>query len=503
MHRKGKKMKNNFARTALASAAAVLISVSLMPAGVLASETTGISESTETLTLKEVESLGISVQTYCKDKPEYKDELSLTANGENSYFVSSFELDGTVHYSLRPNTYYFIQQYNKHASHNNNIYDSSNSIDFHKDEEGNLVRDEEQPDHLTIVVTCSGVPQLPTEKEIGDAFDKKLGVSCANDVHETKYYNYITNTSSLTNIKKMNSSKYFPYTYDLNVIFDTAPYIKQYSQDTNSEHTARKDEYYTLILAYNSETGKWENMFDAKLSFAALCSSTSSSSSSSSSASSTAGRNTIEKNDGKVKLSNNNPKTGDTVVISATPNDDESVVDTVTVTDRNNRAVTVTANADGTYSFTQPEGNTSIKVTYTNHRDLYRLYNPNTGEHFYTYNAAEKDNIISAGWVDEKKSWVSPAKGDPVYRLYNPNGKEHHYTTNAAERDMLVAAGWNDEGVAFCSDTKKRVKVYRLYNPNAVSNNHHYTASEAERDLLISLGWKDEGIGFYAKELIK
>lgn len=211
--------------------------------------------------------------------------------------------------------------------------------------------------------------------------------------------------------------------------------------------------------------------------------------------------NRVEKNDGKVVLSNTNPRKGDKVTITATPDDDESVVDTVTVTDQNNKTVNVTANADGTYTFTQPEGAADIKVTYTNHRDLYRVYNPNTGEHFYTYNKDERDALIQAGWGNENKGWISPAKGDPVYRLYNPNAGEHHYTTNAHERDALVAAGWKDEGVSFCSDKKQRVAVYRLYNPNAFANNHHYTVSKAERDNLIKLGWKDEGIGFYAKEL--
>lgn len=211
--------------------------------------------------------------------------------------------------------------------------------------------------------------------------------------------------------------------------------------------------------------------------------------------------NTVEKNDGKVVLSNNSPKTGDKVTITATPDDDESVVDTVTVTDKNNKTVNVTANADGTYTFTQPDGAADIKVTYTNHRDLYRVYNPNTGEHFYTYNKDERDTLIKAGWGNENKGWISPAKGDPVYRLYNPNAGEHHYTTNAHERDVLVAAGWKDEGVSFCSDKKERVAVYRLYNPNAFANNHHYTVSEAERDNLIKAGWRYEGIGFYAKEI--
>ena len=38
-----------------------------------------------------------------------------------------------------------------------------------------------------------------------------------------------------------------------------------------------------------------------------------------------------------------------------------------------------------------------------------------------------------------------------IYRVYNPNSGEHLYTKSATERDTLVKAGWKDEGVAFYS----------------------------------------------------
>ena len=34
-----------------------------------------------------------------------------------------------------------------------------------------------------------------------------------------------------------------------------------------------------------------------------------------------------------------------------------------------------------------------------------------------------------------------------MYRLYIPNSGEHFYTANAAENDFLVSVGWNDEGI--------------------------------------------------------
>ena len=82
---------------------------------------------------------------------------------------------------------------------------------------------------------------------------------------------------------------------------------------------------------------------------------------------------------------------------------------------------------------------------------VYRLYNHNTGEHFYTTSATERAVDISAGWTDEGLGWVAPDKGITVYRLYNPNAKvgSHHYTTSAYERDSLVKMGWKYEGVGF------------------------------------------------------
>lgn len=129
---------------------------------------------------------------------------------------------------------------------------------------------------------------------------------------------------------------------------------------------------------------------------------------------------------------------------------------------------------------------------------MYRLYNPNSGEHFYTASETERRNVIEAGWKDEGVGWIAPKHSStPVYRLYNKNGGEHHYTTKKSELNMLVRAGWEYEKIGWYSDDAKTVPVYRQYNPNAFSNNHNYTAKEAEKNNLVSIGWKDEGIGWY------
>ena len=130
--------------------------------------------------------------------------------------------------------------------------------------------------------------------------------------------------------------------------------------------------------------------------------------------------------------------------------------------------------------------------------EMYRLYNPNSGEHFYTANAAEKNYLASIGWNYEGIGWMAPASSKtPVYRLYNANAGDHHYTMSAGERDMLVSVGWSYEGIGWYSDDAKGVPLYRQYNPNAKAGSHNYTTSKAENDWLVSIGWNGEGIGWY------
>ncbi len=139
-----------------------------------------------------------------------------------------------------------------------------------------------------------------------------------------------------------------------------------------------------------------------------------------------------------------------------------------------------------------------FSVTVIDTVTMYRLYNPNSGEHFYTADVSEKDSLTNLGWNYEGIGWIAPeTSSTPVYRLYNQNGGEHHYTSSAAERDRLVAVGWSCEGIGWYSDDAESVPIYRQYNPNAFANNHNYTASTTENYWLVSLGWKYEGIGWY------
>ncbi len=147
-------------------------------------------------------------------------------------------------------------------------------------------------------------------------------------------------------------------------------------------------------------------------------------------------------------------------------------------------------------------GNEADQVQTYTEIEMHRLYNPYSGEHFYTGSYDEFDHLWNLGWEDEGIGWVAPSYSEyPVYRLYNGNAGEHFFTLSASERDNLVKEGWTYEGIGWYSagsDWEGASPLYREYNPNAFANNHNYTIGVGEHNYLVSLGWKNEGIGWYA-----
>lgn len=146
---------------------------------------------------------------------------------------------------------------------------------------------------------------------------------------------------------------------------------------------------------------------------------------------------------------------------------------------------------------------TSLKAAWINsvvkgNNPVYRLYNNASGEHFYTASASEAINLKNSGWKYEGVEWYSPSSGTPVYRLYNQNGGEHFFTASETEKDSLLNIGWICEGIAFYTNSSCNTNVYRLYNPNAVSNNHIFVTDTDELDILQAQGWIYEGIGWRA-----
>ncbi len=130
---------------------------------------------------------------------------------------------------------------------------------------------------------------------------------------------------------------------------------------------------------------------------------------------------------------------------------------------------------------------------------MFRMYNPNTGEHFYTGSEVEKSDLIEAGWQYEGIGFTFPANmGAPVYRLFQPSTGEHLYTMDVKEKEKLEAEGWNYEGIAFNSAFNTEAVQHRLHNPNATVGAYHFTFSEEEKQNLINAGWEYQGIGWYS-----
>lgn len=89
---------------------------------------------------------------------------------------------------------------------------------------------------------------------------------------------------------------------------------------------------------------------------------------------------------------------------------------------------------------------------------VFRFYNGTTGTHFYTVSASERDGILAyyPQFAYEGAAYHALAAdgGDgrvPVFRFFNRNTGAHFYTASAAERDKVVAAypHFVYEGIAF------------------------------------------------------
>lgn len=167
--------------------------------------------------------------------------------------------------------------------------------------------------------------------------------------------------------------------------------------------------------------------------------------------------------------------------------------------------------ADGTYFIIN---GASINTSVTATKNVYRSYNPNTGDHFFTTSYSEHWKATHSGYSNEGVAFQVFDVGStpdlntysPVYRLYK-SGSGHLYTTNATERANLLKKGWKNEGIAWYGlkstpAGKGGAAVHRLYCPSSSSSKcrgkHHYTVSVSEVNDCKAQKWTDEGVQFYA-----
>jgi hypothetical protein len=130
-----------------------------------------------------------------------------------------------------------------------------------------------------------------------------------------------------------------------------------------------------------------------------------------------------------------------------------------------------------------------------------RFQKPGGAGHFYTTNVQEG---IGAGFAQEGPSFnlfadSNEAEGaTDIYRLFNPTTGKHFFTANKQEADTAAGAGYSMEGVAGEAYTTARpgtTAVERYYNPSIGA--HLYTSSPQEQETLPGLGYTREGTAFY------
>lgn len=206
-----------------------------------------------------------------------------------------------------------------------------------------------------------------------------------------------------------------------------------------------------------------------------------------------------------------NPKTEESVEVETTEPTDEVQVETATSSENTadvpaksaatqaSQPAEKQATSSSTQATTQssPTAASRAATAKAARIAIYRVYNPNSGEHLHTMNAGERDYLVRLGWRNEGISMYVDGTGNDLYRLYNPNSGEHFYTLGAKERDNLKKHGWRYEGIAW-KTPKSGQPMYRVFNPNARgAGSHHYTMLLSERNDLVKRGWRNEGIAWY------
>lgn len=128
---------------------------------------------------------------------------------------------------------------------------------------------------------------------------------------------------------------------------------------------------------------------------------------------------------------------------------------------------------------------------------VFRMYNPNSGFHYFTIKSSERDILRNKGWKYEGVGWNASQFGSAVYVLYCHHTGDHIFTRLPDRRNSLKGDGWDYQGIAFYT-TDDGIPVYELYN--RYNKEHFYTANEGEVNALVKLGWQNNGTAFYGQK---
>lgn len=154
-------------------------------------------------------------------------------------------------------------------------------------------------------------------------------------------------------------------------------------------------------------------------------------------------------------------------------------------------------NGSGSSGSSGSSGGAGTSAIASSAVELYRLFNPKTGEHLYTVDANEKAVLVENGWNDEGVRTVASSEDTPVYRMYHAGTKEHLFVATESEKEAMLANGWTMEGIGWYANAKSDTPNYRLFNGKSGIGSHLFTTSKDEADQLVEQGWTLEGIAWF------
>ena len=84
-----------------------------------------------------------------------------------------------------------------------------------------------------------------------------------------------------------------------------------------------------------------------------------------------------------------------------------------------------------------------LNTLQVNSGPIYRMYNTNSGRHYYTAASGERDILKTLGWVYEKDEgfiYTTPVPGSTeLFKLYNTGSGVHLYTIRPEEKNAILA----------------------------------------------------------------
>ncbi len=171
-------------------------------------------------------------------------------------------------------------------------------------------------------------------------------------------------------------------------------------------------------------------------------------------------------------------KAGATVTLTATP-DEGYAVGTITVTDRFGDAVKVTENADGTYTFTMPNGQVTVKATFVETEEpapAMPFTDVKEGDWFYEEVLYAYENGLMNGVGDNRFAPNSATtRGMLVTILYRLEG----------EPDVTGEAGFDDVGDTWYTDAV----IWAAANDivNGIGDNQFGPENTLTREQLVTM----------------